>query len=112
MNYSFFNKSTQPRNYLPDSIYTLCGEDNVSPCNICYNNVWSPVVNGFVTDPKNGKVFCPFGKGESMNAPIYGDQAYLTQLNPNGYKNTTWGRVPQLNPRPLAKIGLEYRTTT
>ena len=107
MNFSFFNQSVQPRNYLPDSIYTLCGED--TNCSVCSNVVWSPVVNALVHDSQNGKVFCPFGKGESMNTPIYGDQAFLTKLN--GFKNTTWGRVPQLNPRPLAKIGLEFRTS-
>ena len=109
MNYSFFNQSVQPRNYLPDSIYTLCGED--TNCSVCSNVVWSPVVNALVHDSQNGKVFCPFGKGESMNTPIFGDQSFLVQSNPNGFKNTTWGRVPQLTPRPLAKIGLEFRTS-
>ena len=106
MNYSFFNQSVQPRNYLPDSIYTLCGEDT-QDCSVCSNVVQTPI--GLVHDTQNGKVFCPFGKGDSMNTPIYGDQAFLTKLN--GFKNTTWGRVPQLNPRPLAKIGLEFRTS-
>jgi hypothetical protein len=45
-----------------------------------------------------------------MNTPIYGDQAFLVKLNPQNFQNTTWGRAPQLSPRPLAKIGLEWRT--
>jgi hypothetical protein len=109
MNYSFFNQDTQPRQYVPDSVYTICGEDT-QDCNICSNVVWSPVVNGYVHDPQNGKVFCPFGKGNTMNTPIYGDQAFLVKLNPQNFQNTTWGRAPQLSPRPLAKIGLEWRT--
>ena len=96
-------------NYLPDSIYTLCGEDTQG-CNVCSNVVWSPVVNGYVHDSQNGKVFCPFGKGNTMNTPIFGDQAYLVKSNPQAFMGTTWGRVPQLTPRPLARIGLSFRT--
>ena len=106
MNYSFFQ--TKPRDYLPDSIFTMCGE-YTNDCNICSNVVYSPVVDGPVHDSQNGKVFCPFGKGESMNTSIYSDQTYLYQLNQP--KQTTWGRVPQLPPRPLAHIGLEWRSS-
>ena len=44
-----------------------------------------------------------------MNKSIYNDQAFLSNLN--NLPATTWGRVPQLEPRPLAKIGLEWRTS-
>ena len=110
MSYSLFNQGVPQRDYIPDSVYTICGEDT-QDCTICSNVVWSPVVNGFVHDSQNGKVFCPFGKGNSMNTPIYGDQSFLVQLNPGKFQNTTWGRAPQLEPRPLAKIGLEWRTS-
>ena len=110
MNYSFFKQNVEPKSYIPDSVYTMCGE-YTQDCTICSNTLWSPVVNGIVHDTLSGKVFCPFGKGTSMNTPIFGDQAYLTQLNPEKFKNTTWGRAPQLDPRPLAEIGLEWRTT-
>ena len=110
MNFSFFQQSTKPRTYIPDSIYAICGEDT-QDCNICSNVVWSNAVNGFVHDSQNGKVFCPFGAGETLNTPIFGDQAYLVSLQPGKFQNTTWGKVPQLDPRPLAKIGLEFRTT-
>jgi hypothetical protein len=110
MNFSFFNKSVQSKDYLPDSIYSLCGEDT-QDCTICSNVVWSPVVNGYVHDSQNGKVFCPFGKGNSMNISTYQDQSFLVNLNPNEFQNTTWGRVPQLDPRPLTKVGLEWRTS-
>jgi hypothetical protein len=103
--FSFFQQSTPKRNYIPDSIYTVCGED----CTICSNEVYSPVVKGMVHDTLSGKVFCPFGKGESMNQTTYSDQFYLNQLNK--LPATTWGRVPQLEPRPLAQIGLEWRTS-
>ena len=108
MNYNFFNQDTKPRNYLPDSIYTLCGEET-QDCTICSNKLWSPIVNGFVHDSQNGKVFCPFGKADSMNKSIYTDQAFLNNLN--NLPATTWGRVPQLDPRPLAKIGLSFRVS-
>ena len=110
MNYSFFNQNTPVRDYLPDSIYSICGE-NTQGCNVCSNTLWSPGLNGLVHDTLRGKVFCPFGKGNSMNKPIYGDQGYLVNFTPQKFQNTTWGRVPQLNPLPLARIGLEWRTS-
>ena len=104
--FSFFQQSTPQKNYIPDSIYSVC-EDNV--CNVCSNVVWSPVVNDYVHDTQSGKVFCPFGKSNTLNTPTYSDQIYLNKLNQQ--TPTTWGRVPQLSPRPLVKVGLEFRTT-
>ena len=94
-------------NYLPDSIYTICGEDT-QDCNICQNQLYSNVVSGIVHDSQRGKVFCPFGMGDSMNQSILGDQ--LSLKNPNWGK-TTWGNVPQMDPRSLTKIGLSWRTS-
>ena len=102
MNFSFF-KDTPPKNYIPDSVYTVCGEIS---CDVCSNEVFSPIVNGYVHDTQRAKVFCPFGKDDSMNKNIYTDQIYLNNLNK--LPATTWGRVPQLNPRPLARIGLSF----
>jgi len=95
-------------NYIPDSVYMICGEET-QDCGVCSNSVFSPVVNGKVHDPLNGKVFCPFGMGDSLNQSIYADQSSLNAFN--NYKPTTWGRAPQLEPRPLSKIGLEWRTS-
>jgi hypothetical protein len=108
--FSYFQQSVPERDYIPDSIYTICGE-KTQDCDICSNKVWSRELNAFVHDTLAGKVFCPFGKGNSLNKPIYGDQAYIYSLNPGRFNSTTWGRVPQLDPRPLAKIGLEWRTS-
>ena len=105
--FSFFQKSTPERTYLPDSLYSVCGE-NTQDCTICSNVVWSPVLNDYVHDTQAGKVFCPFGKGNSLNTPIFQDQAYLNRLNNRA--PTTWGRVPQLDPRSLVRVGLEFRT--
>ena len=101
------------KNYIPDSVYMVCGSET-QDCNICSNEVFSPVVNGKVHDPYNGKVFCPFGTGESLNQNISFDQFAVNTQNfkNNGmYSSTTWGRAPQLDPRPLSKIGLEWRTS-
>ena len=106
--FSFFQQATPKRDYLPDSIYSICGEDT-QDCNACSNVVWSPVVNGYVHDTQSGKVFCPFGKGDLLNKPIFNDQIYINKLNDK--PPTTWGRAPQLSPRSLIKIGLEWRTT-
>ena len=100
--------------YIPDSVYTICGEETQQCDSICSNNVWSPVVNDYVHDPYNGKVFCPFGKGESMNQSIISDQSYVNSFNLNNinnYAKTTWGRAPQMDPRALSKIGLTWRTS-
>ena len=91
---------------IPDSVYTLCGEQTQN-CDICSNKVWSPVVNGYVQDSQTGKVFCPFGANDSMNKNIFQDQLNLNKIN--NYVPTTWGRVPQLDPRGLYKIGLHWR---
>ena len=97
-------------NYIPDSVYTLCGQET-QDCGVCSNQVYSPVVNGYVTDTLRGKVFCPFGKGDSMNQPIFGDQLWMNTFQGSAWGRTTWGHVPQMDPRPLAKIGLSFRTS-
>lgn len=107
------NYNSTMQSYIPDSVYTICGEET-QDCNICSNNVYSPVVNGFVHDPYNGKVFCPFGKGDSLNQSIIYDQSYVNSSNinnKNNYAQTTWGHAPQMDPRPLAHIGLSWRTS-
>jgi hypothetical protein len=101
-------------NYIPDSVYMVCGSETQDCNNVCSNTVFSPVVNGYVHDPYNGKVFCPFGKKNSMNQTIFGDQGFLNYSNiitNNNYTRTTFGQAPQLDPRSLAKIGLEWRTS-
>jgi hypothetical protein len=107
------NTFIEQKKYLPDSIYMVCGEQT-NKCGVCDNSIYSPVVNGMVHDSQRGKVFCPFGMDNSMNQPIYGDQSiansnYIRQ-NPNWGK-TTWGHVPQMDPRPLSQIGLHWRTS-
>jgi hypothetical protein len=96
--------------YIPDSVYTICGE-SPEDCKICSNVVYSPIVNGIVHDSQRGKVFCPFGKGDTMNTSVYRDQQLLNSVNVNKYFTTTWGHAPQVDPRPLAKIGLSWRTS-
>jgi hypothetical protein len=112
MNLQTFETYTK-KHYLPDSIYMLCGEDT-QDCSICSNNLYSPIVGGMVHDSQMGKVFCPFGMGDSMNQPIFGDQA-TANANYNsqkpGWSKTTWGHVPQMDPRSLTKIGLSWRTS-
>jgi len=99
---------TDKRNYLPDSIYTICGE-YTQDCNVCSNVVYSKELKNWVHDSQRGKVFCPFGMGETLNKNIYTDQ--ISIINPAKWNTTTWGSVPQLDPRPLSKIGLEWRTS-
>ena len=90
---------------VPDSIYTMCGE-YTEDCDVCSNTMFSNIINAPVHDTLRGKVLCPFGKGETMNQSIYSDQLFLDSQNK--YKPTTWGRSPQVSPRPLARIGLSW----
>ena len=103
------------RSYLPDFITaSMCREQTQVCEDICSNNVYSPLLNTFVHDTLSGKVFCPFGTGESMNQPIYGDQlvinTHAVNNNPE-YTLSTWGHVPQLDPRSLTRVGLTWRTS-
>lgn len=100
----FSSFKTPVSQLLPDSLYSLCAEDTNS-CDVCHNQVWSPVVNGMVHDTQRGKVFCPFGVDGSMNQNIFNDQSTVN------YSRTTWGMAPQMEPRSLAKIGLYWRTS-
>jgi len=111
MNYVEFKESE--RNYTPDSIYNNFINDQ----GMCKNEVYAPILDTNVKGPTRTLTFCPFGKGESLNKSILDDQQYLYKTYPDNYsaynsnKNTRslWGRVPQLNPRPLVKVGLEWR---
>ena len=99
--------------YIPDSVFMMCGE-YTGDCTVCSNSVYSPVVNGKVHDPFMGKVFCPFGKVETMNTPINTDQGFINRYNINtvpNYQKTTWGRAPQMDPRSLSRIGLSWRSS-
>ena len=99
--------------YTPDSVFMICGEQT-QDCDICSNNVYSPVVNGYVHDPLSGKVFCPFGIGNTLNQSIIADQSYANSMNVNNIPNfsyTKWGRAPQMDPRSLTKVGLSWRTS-
>ena len=101
------------RNYIPDAVYTICGEYTQN-CGKCSNQVYSNVLNTVVHDTQRGKVFCPFGADGSMNKSIFADQAFLNTvntINTNGYRTSQWGHAPQLDPRPLARIGLSFRTS-
>ena len=97
-------------NYIPDSVYLVCGEIT-QDCGVCDNRVYSNVVNGYVHDTQRWKVFCPFGMGNSMNTPVFGDQSFINNQQTQAWKTSTWGHVPQMDPRPLSKIGLTWRTS-
>ena len=100
-------------NYIPDSIYTICGNDP-SNCANCSNVVSTRVFNNYIVahDPLRGKVLCPFGTKNSMNQSNFSDQLYNynTEIQSNEYyTQTPFGRAPQMNPRPLSKIGIHWR---
>ena len=76
-----------PRNYIPDSI-------NNTDCSNTITSFYGPV-----SGPQRGDYKCPFGIHENIGI-------FFRESIGN---NTTWGRVPQLDPRPIARIGMEYR---
>ena len=95
------------KEYLPDSIYLTCGSSE--ECGVCKNEIFSNNLNGMVHDPLIGKVFCPFGMGETMNKNTFSDQMSLYSTQSPSWGKTTWGHVPQLDPRSLMKLGLSWR---
>jgi hypothetical protein len=106
--YSAFYVQTISKDILPDSTYAVCGEDTQAQyCDVCSNEVWSQDLNAVVHDTQRGKVFCPFGKGDSMNQNIFNDQSFKNQ----DLRRTPFGMAPQMDPRPLSKIGLSWRTS-
>ena len=105
MNYSSFN--VQQVSMIPDSVYSPCSQQPNECDDICSNVQYSTLLNDYVHDTQRGIVFCPFGKNDTMNKSTYADQRFLYNLN--SPKPSTWGRVPQLDPRPLYKIGLEWK---
>jgi hypothetical protein len=91
--------------YTPDSIFMKCGATTVTDnCTECYNQITTNLYPGNVYATERAFAYCPFGKGESMNRDIFNEQKTL-----NISQDTTWGRVPQLSPRPLTRIGLEWK---
>jgi hypothetical protein len=89
-------------NYTPDSAYTLFIND---PELICKNTM---NIDGIRAEaPQREKIFCPFGI--HLNTSIYKDHNFLESYLQLNNRNTTWGRVPQLDPRPLSRIGMEFR---
>ena len=84
-------------NYVPDSLYAPLGPDKL---NFCKNTI--ETVYGTVRAPERANgIKCPFGTIDSSSKGIFFRENINTE--------TTWGRVPQLTPRPLNKIGLEWR---
>lgn len=80
-------------NYIPDTLY------NVKPAqymqDVCVNELHGIKVN------ERGFTKCPFGTVDSANKGIFFKESIP--------QNTQWGRVPQLDPRSLKKIGMEWR---
>jgi len=93
-----------PAPWIPDSIYSSYPEQQ----DVCKNVAYSPITRSLVHDSLTGKVFCPFGAGNSMNRSIFEDQSVLNQTFA---QNTPFGKAPQLDPRPLARIGIRYMTS-
>ena len=84
-------------NYVPDSAYLVCGS---STCDTCSNEEFSEIVDDFVNDTLRAKSFCSFGRTGGINKGIF-------DAEPD--RKSKWGNVPQFNPRPLARIGIEWR---
>jgi len=100
------NTQINPLDYVPDSLFMMCGHLEKSKyCDICSNKANSKLLNGAVNATEIGLAYCPFGKNDSMNKSIFMDQDSVN------YGNTQWGRAPQMDPRPLSRIGLDWRTS-
>ena len=84
-------------NYIPDSIYAPLDPTQIPFCSNILNTQY-----GTVSAPERAKgIKCPFGTTDSFEKGIFLKESIGT--------NTPFGRVPQLDPRPLKKIGREWR---
>lgn len=72
----------------PQNEPKLCGEE-------CKSIINSSIVNGEVSGSDRGIVYCPFG--------INGENP------PSIFPPATKSLIPQMDPRPLNKIGWEWR---
>lgn len=104
LEFSLINTEDKKKSFIPDSAYVNC-LNNPSLCNdVCSNEQYSPLYNNTVSAPQRELTFCPFGKNNTMNISTFTDQKGIIID-----KTTKWGKVPQLDPRPLSRIGLEWR---
>ena len=84
-------------NYIPDSLYAPLSNNQLQFCSNSMNTKYGPVS---AVERANG-IKCPFGTTDSFEKGIF-----LKELIGS---TTPFGRVPQLDPRPLKKIGREWR---
>ena len=84
-------------NYIPDSIYAPFSPKQMS---FCSNTIETSYGTVSAPERANG-IKCPFGTSNSFNKGIF--------FKEQDYQPTQFGRVPQLDPRSLKKIGREWR---
>ena len=90
-----FETST-PNNYGNNFHLNTCGPTTQPNwCNKCKNFIKSDVVDGEVSASERGIAYCPFG--------VNGGNP------PSIFSQPTKSLVPQMDPRPLNKIGWEWR---
>lgn len=89
-------KTSPPTNYDNNFHLNTCGPTTQPNwCNGCKSFIESDVVGGKVSASGRGIVYCPFGvNGETP---------------PSIFSQPTQSLVPQMDPRPLNKIGWEWR---
>ena len=75
-------------------------------CDVSDNVEYSSELDAYVHGVQRAKVFAQFGKVGTMNQSIF---QYQNDLYKDENTKTKWGHAPQLNPRPLTRIGLEWR---
>ena len=81
-------------NYIPDSLYAQSPSEMKKLCSDCL-----PTCIGCIKSTERGIVNCPFGMNPQKG--IFFKEQQLP--------NTQWGRAPQLDPRSLNRIGMEWR---
>jgi hypothetical protein len=84
-------------NYIPDSLYASLNPEQLPFCSNQLDTELGPV---YAPERANG-IKCPFGTIESASRGIFFEEP--------AFPDTIFGRVPQLTPRSLNKIGMEWR---
>ena len=83
-------------------------QDDILTLSNILREIESYSVHDLVLIQEKAKEFCLVNSWDAKT------REFLNNINiqqNNNYRQTTFGHAPQLDPRPLAKIGLEWRTS-
>lgn len=86
----------------------ITGSACKKPLNTC-NNCICESTEQYKSRMKRGYTPCPFGYAEQGHYNFYRGDIFDDQMYLNKNKETRSNGTPQLNPRPMTRVGLTWR---